>query len=366
MKKLIQKPSNWQDFESLCKMLWGELWGIPDKIKQNGRLGQSQSGVDIYGVPKDRQKYSGIQCKGKNDELKSALTTKEIDQEIENAKAFIPALETFIFATTSNKDVKLEQYVREKDIKSRANGGFEILLYCWEDISDLIETNRNTFNYYVSKNQFKSNYELDLTFSSGEKVTKVSPKFQRRIINHILENTEPANSHLTSLASSFGKLHQLQGLGAFKEKVNRSWIKVGMRFKNIGSTVIEDYKLIITPENDKIQEIKDELNSTRFPIIKTSYGPFYIFEKEKYGVYKRNDNEPLTQKVEKSFEFFILLANREPHTINIHCEFFSRDFHFEEDLTIEIEPQYQRVFENIIVQSELEVKTETILEDWVN
>lgn len=366
MKKLIQKPSNWQDFESLCKMLWGEIWGIPDKVKQNGRLGQEQCGVDVYGRPKNHDKYSGIQCKGKNDNLKSTLTKKEIDTEIENAKSFVPELETFIFATTANKDVKIEQYVREKDVESRKNGGFEILLYCWEDISDLIETNRNTFNYYVTKNQFKTNFALDLTFDNGEKIIKVTPSFQKRIIRYVLENTEEANLHMSTLASTFGKLSQMHRLTAFREKINRSWTRVGMRFKNTGSTVIEDYKLIITPDFDKIREFKDELNSTDIPILRTYHGPFYVFEKEKYAVYKRNDNEPLTQQVEKSIEFFLLLENRESHTINLQCEFFSRDFHFKEVLTLEVEPQYQRTIENIIVQNAIEVRTETVLEDLVN
>ena len=22
----LKKPSNWQDFEKLCKLLWGEIW----------------------------------------------------------------------------------------------------------------------------------------------------------------------------------------------------------------------------------------------------------------------------------------------------------------------------------------------------
>ncbi|MES2380631.1 MAG: hypothetical protein V4538_06305 [Bacteroidota bacterium] len=35
--KLLRRPANWQDFESLCKMLWGELWKCPDEIKKNGR-----------------------------------------------------------------------------------------------------------------------------------------------------------------------------------------------------------------------------------------------------------------------------------------------------------------------------------------
>jgi hypothetical protein len=366
MKKIIAKPSRWQDFESLCKMLWGEMWNIPDKIKQNGRLGQVQFGVDVYGVPKGKQKYSGIQCKGKNDELKSVLTEKEIDEEIEKAKSFIPALETFIFATTSNKDVKLEQYIRQKDIESRTNGGFEILLYCWEDISDLIETNRNTFNYYVSQNQFKSNFELDLTFDNGEKSIKVYPLFQKRLISYLLENTEQANLHLSSLASTYEKLSRLHRISGFYEKVNRSWVRVGFRFKNTGSTVIEDYKLIITPENDKISEIKDELNLTGRAILRTFHGPFYVYEKEKYGVYKRKDNEPLTQQVEKSFELFILLTNRETHSLNFECAFFSRDFHFKETLTIVVEPKYNRTYENILVQNSDNVKTETILEDLIN
>lgn len=39
-----KKPSNWQDFEMLCKLLWGEVWGIADSIKRNGRQGQNQHG----------------------------------------------------------------------------------------------------------------------------------------------------------------------------------------------------------------------------------------------------------------------------------------------------------------------------------
>jgi tetratricopeptide (TPR) repeat protein len=48
MKKTIQKPENWPDFETLCKQLWGEIWDIPMKIKKNGRNGQPQVGVDVF------------------------------------------------------------------------------------------------------------------------------------------------------------------------------------------------------------------------------------------------------------------------------------------------------------------------------
>lgn len=49
----IRPPENWQDFELLCKKLWGEIWNCPDIIKRNGRSGQKQCGVDIYGTPND-------------------------------------------------------------------------------------------------------------------------------------------------------------------------------------------------------------------------------------------------------------------------------------------------------------------------
>ena len=78
----LKKPENWQDFEKLCKKLWGEIWGCSDTIQRNGRLGQSQNGVDVYGLPKDEKAYYGIQCKGKDDYTNSQLTKEEIKPKI--------------------------------------------------------------------------------------------------------------------------------------------------------------------------------------------------------------------------------------------------------------------------------------------
>ena len=82
MKKTIRKPENWQDFESLCKKLWGEVWEISSKIKKNGRIGQPQAGVDVYGKPKGETNYWGIQCKGKDDYINSKLTKKRLTQKL--------------------------------------------------------------------------------------------------------------------------------------------------------------------------------------------------------------------------------------------------------------------------------------------
>ena len=166
MKKTIGKPENWQDFESLCKKLWGEIWKIPNKIKKNGRLGQEQAGVDIFGIPMNQTKYWGIQAKGKDNYTNAKLTEKEIVSEIEKAKKFQPELEVYIIATTQSKDSKIEEFIRLKDLENRDNGSFEILLFCWEDIVDLLEENQDTYQWYLNGNSININGN-NITYNAG-------------------------------------------------------------------------------------------------------------------------------------------------------------------------------------------------------
>ena len=104
----LKKPSNWQDFEKLCKLLWGEIWSCEDSIKRHGRQGQNQHGVDVFSYVEKYGGYCGIQCKGKDDYTNAQLTEGEIDTEIEKALGFEPELKLLVFATTANKDAKIE------------------------------------------------------------------------------------------------------------------------------------------------------------------------------------------------------------------------------------------------------------------
>lgn len=40
ISKSLPKPQNWQDFETLCKKLWGEIWSCPEikKMEDKDRL----------------------------------------------------------------------------------------------------------------------------------------------------------------------------------------------------------------------------------------------------------------------------------------------------------------------------------------
>lgn len=44
----LPKPKNWQDFEIMVRDAMSQSWKAAD-LQMNGRPGQAQNGVDIYG-----------------------------------------------------------------------------------------------------------------------------------------------------------------------------------------------------------------------------------------------------------------------------------------------------------------------------
>ena len=113
MQKFHNRPKNWQDFELLCYHLWSAKFKS-DNISRNGRQGQNQQGIDIYGNLLDGKGIFGIQCKGKDNFNNSQITEEEINTELQKALNFHPSLSLIIFATTSKRDAKIQEYVRLK------------------------------------------------------------------------------------------------------------------------------------------------------------------------------------------------------------------------------------------------------------
>lgn len=136
MRLNLQYPSNWSDFQDLCFQLWKEMWGDPN-THLNGRNGQSQNGVDIWGKKKFDHDYSGIQCKGKNGNYQSCLTTAEIDNECKKAVKFQPNLKSFIMATTSPRDVTVQQHCR--NLTQQRIYPFSVDTWSWDDIEDEVQ-----------------------------------------------------------------------------------------------------------------------------------------------------------------------------------------------------------------------------------
>jgi hypothetical protein len=131
----IPPPTNPQDFENLCHAIWECEWSCPT-IQRNGRSGQKQRGVDIFGQPHGDSRYHGIQCKVKSGDTagRPTLTRSEIDHEVAEAKFFEPALARLIIATTAPQDAALQQYARELSEQHARAGLFPVAVLAWPEI----------------------------------------------------------------------------------------------------------------------------------------------------------------------------------------------------------------------------------------
>lgn len=141
-KMQILPPANWQDFEELCMVLWRSIWSDPN-TKKNGRAGQNQHGVDVYGLPINQRKYSGVQCKGKDNYTKKQLTETELIEEAKKAKEFEPLINNFIIATTAPSDTNIQKRCREINLEKKFP--FPISIWSWNDISDEIQNRPDVF-----------------------------------------------------------------------------------------------------------------------------------------------------------------------------------------------------------------------------
>jgi hypothetical protein len=128
-------PQNWQDFESICHRLWIEIWNDAG-AKKNGRQGQPQNGVDIYGRPIYSSLFAGIQCKDKKGQLGSELGKEELEVECEKARKFTPELKAFTLATTAPRDVEIQKHSRL--LSDSGSFPFTVDVSAWDDIQSEI------------------------------------------------------------------------------------------------------------------------------------------------------------------------------------------------------------------------------------
>jgi hypothetical protein len=363
MKKSLRPPENWQDFETLCKKLFGEIWGCPHTIKKNGRLGQLQAGVDVYGKPKGETEYWGIQSKGKDNYEDKKLTENEIDEEIAKALTFEPRLKVFILATTASKDVHLEKYVRLKDQESCRNGGFQILLYCWQDLVDLIEENRDTFNWYVNNIQFKDQFDVAVTLDTGHEGHTVKPTFLKSITYYKTEL--PVNRMMGFGHSAMPAWMREEPVSIFgSNKVNHAWCPLDITVGNTGSIVLEDWKVrLFFPDN--VRKVDDDFTKNIFHFEKhLPYRTTWAYEQEGEILYRPLNNTPLIQKDSRKFRCYCMPAY-EAQEIKVKWQLLARNFDREGEFTLVVKPRYETKRETVQVYTSADERTETQISDFI-
>ncbi len=106
----IPKPADEQAFERACIPLWIDLLKDP-AVSRNGRRGQRQNGVDLYGTRGGNPShYVGIQCKLKGDG--KSLDEDEVRGEVRKALTFKPPLREYYIVTTAPDDVATQELAR--------------------------------------------------------------------------------------------------------------------------------------------------------------------------------------------------------------------------------------------------------------
>ena len=85
----IPAPRDWQKLERLCHELYAADWNDPN-AQLNGRSGQEQAGVDIYGQPNKGPDYAGVQCKQRDGvpdakTLSAKVLRKEVEEGTQSA-----------------------------------------------------------------------------------------------------------------------------------------------------------------------------------------------------------------------------------------------------------------------------------------
>jgi tetratricopeptide (TPR) repeat protein len=166
------------------------MWGDPH-AQLNGRQGQAQQGVDVYGQPTYLGgRYAGVQCKRFGT---TKLTKQVIQSETIAAEEFTPPLAKFYIATTKPRDVKVQAMEREIRDARQQQGKFPIYILFWEDIwAELRKHNDLVAEYYPDfielfepftpaysrlmivseeRDAFRSNYQKAIETSLNEQFT---------------------------------------------------------------------------------------------------------------------------------------------------------------------------------------------------
>lgn len=341
ISQTLRKPANWQDFESLCLMLWREEWDSDD-LKKNGRMGQTQQGVDISGHKIGEDEYSGIQCKCKSDG--EVLTTEELSTEIEKAKSFKPPLKRYIIATTAKKDASLEEYIRLKDMENRKKGLFSIDVKSWEDIVDMLERHKKVLFAY--QGLIEDDYLAILSFGNGVSTIEIRPKYRKITFERPLPDEKTITSH-----SNYSSKTQ---------ETNRSFVPMKFVVSNEGTAPLDNLKLVMNFDcqgikftYDNVEEKGDiALNRGVFAGINSNID----FEGQTVIMQGKTLN-PKDKLL--SDDFFIKVPYRTSN-VDIHWNLLSRHYNESGMMSIIVNPEFEEV-----TIKDIQCAGETIVVDYI-
>jgi hypothetical protein len=253
MPQFFQPPLYWQQFEDLAAGVFRFAFNDP-RPTQNGRPGQAQDGVDVFGREYGNGRLIGIQCK-RMDELDEnnqpqpggAVKRKHLNREIDKARGFSPSLDTWVLATTAKRDAHIQSYVLQLDRDSRASGFFGIQVWFWDDfITDLNRYHDLQEWYYKEVIQVRSSDDQDKII-----LELLGEAFARAAFRTPLHQETPAD-----FIQALKDTQHAINTGELKDRETRRVIRkaIGGR-RAIASTPISNHLRVA---DEKLQQLREK------------------------------------------------------------------------------------------------------------
>ena len=170
----------------MCFDLYSRLWKT-NGAEMHGRHGQPQAGVDVFGTDNyEGGRFTGVQCKGKDQDYGGALSEDELRAEIKKAETFVPPLNVFVIATTAPNDVKIQKIARTISKQRTEKGLFEVRVQGWDTLQRLITNHREVLTLHFPDfapldilEQLKSGFSI--SENQGEQVLTLLAHIKGRI-----------------------------------------------------------------------------------------------------------------------------------------------------------------------------------------
>ena len=110
--------------------------------EMNGRAGQAQAGVDVYGTNAITGKIEGVQCKGKDGRYGHSVTKAELRKEVGKAFKFKPALSCYYLVTSGVADVAVQEEARLITEEHAKEGKFPVRVFGWDQLLAILKDHK--------------------------------------------------------------------------------------------------------------------------------------------------------------------------------------------------------------------------------
>ena len=108
----------------------------------NGRTGQAQRGVDVFGTNARTGQPEGVQCKGKDSRYGHSVSVDELNAEVLKALGFTPALSHYYLVSTGATDVLVQEEARRVSKEHAKTGKFSVTVLSWDQLLNLLESHK--------------------------------------------------------------------------------------------------------------------------------------------------------------------------------------------------------------------------------